>query len=222
MENPDAASTGNLSPVTGEISGDMIGKVAVEGLSNNEITTTTKITISGINGQVKSTADDRMSSVVVSSASVNVPSAILVFFPDAASDVASLSYVGHDVNKEDFVAYINNNRVNKHLKEYTISDSVTSNVAYKDFQEDQYGWLVYNTFNTNALVAKLAGMLSTADSLYTAGESTSSATFTITNEGSTPATFVEVADPEITYAIPSKGSIVVTFEGENGTDAGTF
>ena len=212
------AVLGNLDPITGVISGDIIGLVEITGLEDGEIGDSTDMAIKV------------PASPVLAGLTGKVPTVVTAFLPADAADVESLSYAGHDVVAADFVAYINNStRVNTNNAEYTAITTPTASIdAYKAYQTKEYSTAVYgnlsgaikaSTGGFTALVKEDTGAISTKITIGSVTGTASSLEITYTN--STENDVVVATDGTVHYAVPGGKSLTVLLEGKS-TSASKF
>ena len=218
IDNPDASLTGNLEPITGKMSGEMIGLIEVSKLVKGEIGNETTV-------EVKAITDTYYKSGL---ATTIKPSAVIAFYPAEATDVDSLTYLGNPVtDKQAFVDYLNSARVNTKADDYTASSTAsTSLAAYKKAVKDAYSADVWNDLKTNMRDLAASGLSSimisdtaagdlTRETVFNNAEGTSTAVITLKNTTASVMEFTaEGSDAgDIVYALAPQGSVVITLSG---------
>ena len=198
----EALKEGIMEPVTGKLSGDMIGLVNVTDLVDGDIDDSTAIAVAVAGTDYLTTA----------------ASDVIAFLPDEADDV-ELSYLGNAVTASDFVAYVN-------YKGPKTGNLVSAD-AYYDAAVETYSGNVYSSFTGIVSAASKAGGILdiiatpgefTATYEYINGTDDSSAVLTITNPTSKAVKFAQITDG-VQYVLDKGATITITFEGERLTDS---
>ena len=213
---------GSLDPVSGKITGNVIGMITFEDLtSTGAIGEETTITV-----KAATTSDPAV-------AATGISAKVVAFLPDDPA-AQSVTFCGTKLDSEDLVAYLNSNRTNDVVKDYVVASTViTSNAKYKAYwAESQFGETVYTNLMADVVQLAADGLKNLVldtdmvgrTTQYTEGSTTTPSTAVITFTNSDPDNPMQFATDgtDLVYAIPVGGSISVTLEGKAGATKGSF
>ena len=220
IENPDADVTGVLAPITGKMSGKIMGVVEATGLTNSVVGTGTSIKVSAI-------SNTYYKSGLTTS---QMPTEVIAFYPAEAGDVESLTYLGNPVTDKDaFVKYLNSDRVNEDAKIYATTTATTSlATGYEAAVKKAYATAVWTDVKENVVELASAGLADMIkddpaasglkrETTFTSGATESSAVITISNNTQGTTTFTSASGKNV-FALGQGDTVTITLSGLNVAD----